>query len=218
MGIARYGPGRMSVSHSLDESLIKALAHPLRWRLLEVLTERGEASPVELARLLERPLATVSHHMRVLRELRCVEPSRTEPRRGAIEHYYQPLMPAFFDDEQWTRVPVMLRRAIAGQIFRRIVNEAAAAGEGGAFDASNAHVDRMLIELDDQGRNELSDLLTDTLREAQAIQERSDARGEKRQEVRLSEIALLHFELAESETDSVLDEGHPPRGRSPRLP
>jgi DNA-binding transcriptional ArsR family regulator len=76
----------MSTSHSLDKSLIKALAHPLRSGLLELLTERGEASPVELARALDQPLATVSHHMRVLRDADCVELTRTEQRRGAIEH------------------------------------------------------------------------------------------------------------------------------------
>jgi len=83
----------MRVSHPLDESLIKALAHPLRWRILEILSERGEASPVEIARLLDQPLATISHHTRVLRDLRCIELTRTQPRRGAIEHYYRPVMP-----------------------------------------------------------------------------------------------------------------------------
>jgi DNA-binding transcriptional ArsR family regulator len=186
----------MSASHPLDESLIKALAHPLRWRLLELMTERGESSPVELARRLDEPIATVSHHIRVLRDLGCLELSRTEQRRGAIEHYYQPLVPAFFDDEQWARVPAMLRRGIAGQIFRRIFEEAATAGEAGAFDAPTAHIDRMFVELDEHGRAEMSDLLTEVLQRAQAIQERSDARRADEDDVRLSEVALLHFEFA----------------------
>jgi DNA-binding transcriptional ArsR family regulator len=205
----------MSASHPLDESLIKALAHPLRWRLLELMTERGESSPVELARHLDLPLATVSHHMRVLRDLRCVQLSRTEQRRGAIEHYYQPLMPAFFDDEQWARVPVVLRRSIAGQIFRRIFEEAATSGEAGAFDAPTAHLDRMFVELDEPGRVEMSELLTEVLQRAQAIQERSDARREDRDDVRLSEVALLHFELTSS--PSTGDRALAPPKRSPQL-
>jgi DNA-binding transcriptional ArsR family regulator len=200
----------MSASHSLDESLIKALAHPLRWRLLELMTERGESSPVELARVLEQPLATVSHHMRVLRDLRCVELSRTEQRRGAIEHYYQPLVPAFFDDAQWAQVPVLLRRGIAGQMFRRIFEEAATAGGAGAFDAPTAHIDRMFVELDQAGREELSELLTEVLRRAQRIQERSDARGSEPADIHLSEVALLHFEFASA------DEPGSPK-RSPQL-
>jgi DNA-binding transcriptional ArsR family regulator len=209
----------MSASHSLDESLVKALAHPLRWRIVDTMVERGEVSPVQLARLLDEPLATVSHHTRVLRDHGCIELTRTEPRRGAVEHYYRALMPAFFDDEQWKRVPIMLRRGVVGQVFRRIVDDAAAAGAVGAFDAPGAHMDRLLVELDDDGWRELSELLLDVLRRAQAIQSRSDARRGDVGAARTSEVAILHFEIAESigPTDGAPESGEPPR-RSPPLP
>jgi DNA-binding transcriptional ArsR family regulator len=199
----------MSAAPSLDESLIKALGHRLRWRIMETVVERGEASPVELARLLDEPLATVSHHTRLLRDHGCIELTRTEPRRGAVEHYYRAIMPAFFDDEQWRHVPIALRRGLAGQLFQRIFEEAAAAGGAGAFDAPGAHLDRMVVELDDRGWEELSEMLTDVLRRAQAIQARSDARRGDGGGARTSELALLHFELAGADA--------PPR-RSPPLP
>jgi DNA-binding transcriptional ArsR family regulator len=202
----------MSPSRPIQESLIKALGHPLRWRILEVVIDRSEASPVEIARILDQPLATVSHHMRVLRDSGCVELTRTEPRRGAVEHYYRAASPAFIDDEHWPQLPLPLRRSYAGQIFERIVAEAVAAGTAGAFDAATAHVDRMLVELDEAGRAELSALLADVLRQAQAIQARSDARRANGGDVRLSEIALLHFEPAAPGGDV-----EPPR-RSPPLP
>jgi DNA-binding transcriptional ArsR family regulator len=209
----------MSVSHSLDQSLIKALAHPLRWRIVEVLTDRGEASPVELARLLDQPLATISHHTRVLRDLQCIELTRTEPRRGAVEHYYRVLMPAFFDDEQWAHIPAMLRRGLAAQVFRRIIEEAAAAGAAGAFDAPGAHLDRMRVELDDRGWRELSDLLTSVLKKAQAIEERSDSRRDAGTGGRTSEVAILHFEVAESIASDGSGLGGDGRiGRPPQLP
>jgi DNA-binding transcriptional ArsR family regulator len=188
----------MSAPHTLDESLIKGLAHPLRWRLLETLTERGESSPVELARLLDQPLATVSHHMRVLRDTACVELTRTEQRRGAIEHYYRALMPAFFDDEQWEQVPAVFRRGLSAQLFRRIVGEAAAAGTAGAFDEPGSHLDRMFVELDGPGWGEMSELLTTTLKRAQAIQARSDRRRPRSEDLRLSEIVVLHFKVPDS--------------------
>jgi DNA-binding transcriptional ArsR family regulator len=207
----------MGAAQPLDEGLIKGLAHPLRWRLLETLTERGESSPVELARLLDQPLATVSHHMRVLRDANCVELTRTEQRRGAIEHYYRALMPAFFDDDQWARVPALLRRGLAAQLFRRIVGEAAAAGTQGAFDEPGSHMDRMFVELDERGWHELSDLLTSTLRQAQAIQDRSDTRREGGDPIRLSEVVVLHFKVADSSTVATDDNGERPR-RSPAVP
>jgi DNA-binding transcriptional ArsR family regulator len=208
----------MSPSHSLDQSLMRALGHPLRWRIVETLIERGEASPVQLARLLDQPLATVSHHTRVLRDLRCIELTRTEPRRGAVEHYYRALMPTFLDDELWKRAPIVLRRSVAAQIFRRIVEEASAAGEAGAFDVPGAHVDRLLVELDDRGWHELSDLLTDVLTRAQAIQDRSDARGGNGVGARTAEVAILHFEVAESiaSRGPAAESAEPPK-RSPPL-
>jgi len=40
----------MSGGEAIDRTLVKALGHPLRLRILEVITDRGEASPVTLAR------------------------------------------------------------------------------------------------------------------------------------------------------------------------
>jgi DNA-binding transcriptional ArsR family regulator len=202
----------MSTPRTIQESLIKALGHPLRWSILDVVIDRSEASPIEVARILDQPLATVSHHMRVLRDAGCVELIRTEPRRGAVEHYYRAAAPAFIDEEHWPELPLALRRSYAGQTFGRIIDEAAAAGTAGAFDGATAHVDRMLVELDERGRDELSALLTDVLRQAQAIQARSDARRTDGADVRMSEIALLHFEPTAPDGNVA-----PPR-RSPPLP
>jgi DNA-binding transcriptional ArsR family regulator len=209
----------MAASPPLDEALIKSLAHPLRWRILEVLVERGEASPVELARLLDQPLATVSHHVRVLRDLRAIELTRTQQRRGALEHHYRALMPAFFDDQQWQLVPTHLRRGIAGQLFGRIFSEAAAAGSKGAFDAAESHLDRMIVELDSQGWRHASEALLDLLQRIQAIQAESDARRQAGSDMRVSEIVLMHFEIAESvgARDSDQEPSMPPT-RSPPLP
>jgi DNA-binding transcriptional ArsR family regulator len=207
----------MAPQQTIDESLSKALGHPLRWRILEAVSEQGEASPVELARMLEQPLATISHHVRVLREAHCLELTRTEPRRGALEHYYRAVVPAFFDDEQWSRVPTVFRRTVAGQVFRRIFAEAAEAGHAGAFDAQGSHADRMVVELDDVGWREVSDLLDKVLLEVQAIQDRSDVRGDGERRLRVSEVAILHFERAESiNHDRYADLGKSPK-RTPPL-
>jgi DNA-binding transcriptional ArsR family regulator len=203
----------------LDEGLIKALAHPLRWRIVESLVERGEASPVELARQLDQPLATVSHHIRVLRDLRSIELTRTEQRRGAIEHFYRAVMPAFFDDEQWERVPKPLRRGLAGQVFRQVFSEAAAAGGEGAFDFVGAHLDRMVVELDEQGWRDASEALLDVLRRIQAIQAESDARRDQDASARISEVVLMHFEIASSLAASENNGGRAELPeRSPPLP
>jgi DNA-binding transcriptional ArsR family regulator len=208
----------MASSPPLDEGLIKALAHPLRWRIVELLVERGEASPVELARLLDQPLATVSHHVRVLRDLRSIELTRTEQRRGAIEHYYRAVMPAFFDDEQWELVPKTLRRGLAGQVFAQVFAEASTAGDKGAFDAVGAHLDRMIVELDDRAWQDVSEAHLDLLRRIQAIQGESDARRDDETRVRVSEIVLMHFEVAASLSSEEAGAGADLPERSPLIP
>jgi DNA-binding transcriptional ArsR family regulator len=110
----------MASSDTVEASVLKALGRPLRMRLLTFVAERGEASPVEMSRALDVPLATVSHHMRVLRDLRYVELSRTEQRRGAVEHYYRALEAPFLDDEQWERLPIPARRRVSAQLFRQV--------------------------------------------------------------------------------------------------
>ena len=71
--------------------MAKALAHPLRVQLLTALNE-GVASPNELAKRLNEPLTNVSYHVRMLHDLGCIELVETEPRRGALEHYYRAIV------------------------------------------------------------------------------------------------------------------------------
>jgi len=208
----------MSFSNPLDARLLKALAHPLRARILESITDRGEASPVELARDLDQPLATVSHHTRVLRDLGCIELTRTEPRRGAVEHYYRSVLRPLLDDAQWEQLSLMERRGLAGQLVRRIFEAASSAGAAGGFDAAGAHVARVPLALDERGWEELSKVVADLLSTAQTIQERSDARRRADgDDTRPSELAILHFAVAGATPPAADAPGRPTRrGRSSR--
>ena len=69
-------------------SLIAAIAHPLRRRILRTIADAGKLSPVQVSRRLRFPLATVGYHTRVLRACGAVEPAGEQQVRGAIEHFY----------------------------------------------------------------------------------------------------------------------------------
>ena len=107
---------------------MKALSHPLRVRMLTLLNQKV-SSPSELADELDEPLGNVSYHMRFLADLKMVKLVRTEPRRGAVEHYYEALEPPLISDDDWAQLPVALRRSLSdstlGDIARDLEGAAA---------------------------------------------------------------------------------------------
>src|SRR5262245_10525011 len=123
----------------LDPRIVRAIAHPLRHRLLVALNERT-ASPKELADELGEPLGNVSYHVRILAQLGCIELVSTAQRRGAIEHHYRAVMRPYFDDADWARLPVSTRRALFDQQLDKLWSHATAAAASGGFDHPQAHV------------------------------------------------------------------------------
>jgi DNA-binding transcriptional ArsR family regulator len=69
--------------------MVRALGHPLRQRILDLLNERGENSPVQIARAFGERLGNIAYHCGVLEECGAIELSRTAPARGAVEHFYR---------------------------------------------------------------------------------------------------------------------------------
>ncbi len=72
----------------IDQGVVKALAHETRVEILRILNER-EASPRQLAKLLDQSLTQVGYHVKWLSDSEVIQLARTEPRRGAVEHYYR---------------------------------------------------------------------------------------------------------------------------------
>ncbi len=176
-----------------NDQLIKAIAHPLRHRVLVVLNE-GVASPKAVADRLGEPLGRVSHHVRVLAELGAIELVGTEPRRGAVEHFYRAVIRPWFDDDAWSRLPLASRRAVFGQNLNRLMSDVAAAARGTGFDHGQAHVSWTVLDLDDDGMTAVAGLLVETLERALAIQcEARERLGGEPGQLR-TELGMVHFE------------------------
>lgn len=73
---------------SIDQRLAKALSNSLRAQALTLIAA-GFASPKAIAQELDLDVRGVAYHVRVLRELGCIELVETHQRRGAIEHIYR---------------------------------------------------------------------------------------------------------------------------------
>src|SRR5918996_2399861 len=139
---------------AIDQRIMKALSHPLRVRMLTLLNQKV-SSPSELAEELDEPLGNVSYHMRFLADLKMVKLVRTEPRRGAVEHYYEALEPPLISDDDWAQLPVALRRSLSDSTLGEIARDLKGAGEAGGFDRENMHLSRTAMTLDQEGWDEL---------------------------------------------------------------
>jgi DNA-binding transcriptional ArsR family regulator len=74
---------------SETSDLLLALRHPLRRRILQLLTGRDARSPRELAEILDQPLSNLSYHVRVLADCGAVQLVRTKQVRGSTQHFYR---------------------------------------------------------------------------------------------------------------------------------
>lgn len=177
----------------ITQQLAKALAHPLRVRILTSL-HKGISSPNQLAQELGEPLGNVSYHVKTLLEFDCVELVKTEPRRGAVEHFYRATERAFFSDSDWEKIPASARKGISGAVLEMIGQDSTQALVAGTIDArSDSHVSRTPLVLDEKGWTDLNALLGETLERAIEIQEESASRLGKDKGIE-TKLAILHFE------------------------
>ena len=175
-----------------EARIAKALAHPLRARILQRLGERV-ASPGDLAVELNAPLGVVSYHVRMLRDYECVELVRTEPVRGALQHFYRATARPTLDEAQWRKLPSSLRKELSGAAIQDLVTDLAASADANLLDDADVMITRTPLELDERAFKKLNKLLAKTHEQALAIAAESAQRGG---EVFPTELALMHFKRA----------------------
>jgi len=143
---------------TLNQKLIKALAHPLRVEALALMNDR-EWSPNELSEELNKGLSQVSYHVKVLRDFECIELTKTEPRRGAVEHYYRAIKRAYIPSAMVKHIPKSGQRDIANDILREIDKDVAASVKSGRFyERDDTHASWTPADLDGEGCIEASEL------------------------------------------------------------
>ena len=181
-----------------EQRLAKALGHPLRVEILELLHVRHEGSPTEFKDLLAKPLGNVAYHFKVLEEYGCVEIFRTTPKRGALEHFYRVVPGAATGRLAWRRVPKPLRTRLAEVGLDRLVEQAAAAIKAGTIETrEETTLAPMVMSMDEVGWVQAADILETAARQLELIEgqsrERLKATGQRPMPVL---TALLMFEAA----------------------
>ena len=183
------------IPEAVEGRLVRALGHPLRARALASFNERTR-SPKEVAAELGVPVSKLSYHVKVLRDCRCIELVKTIPRRGATEHFYKGTTRSFFNDSNWERLPGDARAGISVTGLKKIVDTAREAVEAGSFDArGNRHLSRTPLVVDEQGWEELTEILAATLERVMNVQAESALRlADADEEGFRATVSILGFE------------------------
>jgi DNA-binding transcriptional ArsR family regulator len=196
--ISPGGPFKTTVSpyKTLENpALVRALAHPLRAKMLYALQDR-EASPKELAAHFGVPLANVAYHIQVLRKLRLIRLVRKTRRRGAVEHHYVVDHVADLHSEAWGQTPELIKERAVAEWLGDVGTHVTEAAATGGFNRPNAILTRSRLVFDEEGWNfvaskleEVFDLADEAAKASAERLKRANHEGEVR-----SGMVLLLFE------------------------
>ncbi len=192
---------------ALDVKLMKALGHPLRQRILQVLDRDVEASPKQIAETIDEPLANVGYHVRFLAKLDAIEQVRVEPGEKSMEHFYRAKVRPVLDEESWSRIPEHVRASLLGQTFQQIwQNSARGVSEGGGMDDLRTAAAWSAFRLTDDAFAELSRMVEDLMDKAKALEKGSEIQlealddPEREAQTRLVELDLMLYPILEDPT------------------
>jgi DNA-binding transcriptional ArsR family regulator len=189
---------KRGVKRGVNQDLVKSLAHELRAEILAILNERM-ASPNELAKELDEGLSQVSYHVKVLKDYGVIRLVKTEPRRGAVEHYYRATSRAYLTDRDWHELPRSVRDAMSADLFQWILDDVVASLEGEVFDErEDRHMSWTPMLVDEQGWKEINGILNAALKQVLKAQEASVKRLAKSKEDGINmSVSMLGYQVPE---------------------
>ena len=180
-----------------NPQIAKAMAHPLRVRILGILDDRV-ASPSELADELNADLGVVSYHVRTLARAGLLKLVRKKQRRGAVEHFYKAAERPVISDDAWKSMPSIVKQAAVGSALTEIAEHVSTAAEAGGFDREDMHMTRSPVTVDAKGWAEISKTLEKARKEFETIAKRSNERLAKSGDEGVdASVVLMFFEAGQ---------------------
>jgi DNA-binding transcriptional ArsR family regulator len=144
---------------TIDQNLVKAIAHPTRVRILEALHGRT-ASPVEMAEEWDMSLGVITYHVNTLADVGCIEQVDARPRRGAIEHVYTAKPRSFIGHQDWRRAPLSVRAGVTSEALRTFAAKIGEAIDADTIDKrEDSTLNWMPVTVDEQGWREVARIL-----------------------------------------------------------
>jgi DNA-binding transcriptional ArsR family regulator len=193
--------GTVTASSPLDQRVARGMAHPIRAEILAYLTEHPVSSPAEMfkAGLGEKAgveLSHIAYHVRVLEELALIEEVKSEPVRGALEHFYRAISRMFLDVEAWEGLPPEMKTAVSVKAVEESFDRVSDAVAMGTFDSRDERaVINLGLMLDDEGFAVASQKLIEVMEWLQEQQTASIQRTQGSDEKLVyTSVSLLMFE------------------------
>jgi Helix-turn-helix domain len=175
--------------------LLKALAHPVRLKILGVLACR-DISPAEYARENREDVSNVAYHFRKLKKLGCIEVVDTRPARGSTEHFHRSSHPVVFDDEIWQKMPPAMHTGVSYTILENLFGRIGDAFKAGTFDKRlDRHFTWIPLTVDEEGWNAMIEILASAFKQVLRVNEEAGERLAKTGETGIeATVALVGFE------------------------
>src|SRR3954447_5685946 len=151
-----------------DPRLVKALAHPIRVRILGILESRS-ATPRELAAEIGLPLENVSYHVRTLKSFGFIKLERTRQVRGAIEHHYRAAARPKITAAAWEQLPDIVKHAMTSANLAQLSDLVNRGAQQGKFARAESHLSRMPYVLDEEAFAAASEVLSEALERIGAL-------------------------------------------------
>ena len=179
--------------------LAKVCADPLDLQIVDELNRREMSAKQFHAELEGASVSGFSRRLRRLTKDRWLKQVRQETggqRRGATEHFYRAVGPAFLDTDDWAEIPEPIQATITWGTFTQLRERVREALDAGTFDArTDRHLTWSLLLLDQIGWEEVLSAINGFFKalfdEEEGAKERITESGEK---PILATVALAAFE------------------------
>jgi predicted transcriptional regulator len=184
----------------VDPRFVKALDYVLRQHILLAAVQR-EVSPTELSKALNEGLSQVAYHVKVLRDdCGMIEETRTEQRRGAVEHYYRASAKTLLPAKAWRRLKKGLRAVVGAGQASDLFNDLTEALKAGKLQGAHDHIIRTPLVLDTEGQRNVKAIAERATKEVEdeqsaAAKRRQKGKGDRGKAIGYT-FALLAFEAA----------------------
>jgi DNA-binding transcriptional ArsR family regulator len=176
---ARGRAVQREAQEAVDQDLIRALGNEVRVAILSLVID-SEWSPKMLNKELGIGLSQVSYHVKELKKYGLIEMTRTEPRRGANEHFYRATKRVILPEGMAAALPQPARSAALHRVLKLAEKDLKESLEAGTFDdRPDHHASWSPFQLDDQARKRLHAKLDAVLAEAIEEEEGSLKRAEE---------------------------------------